>query len=546
MLARVRLEPRAMRALWAFAISAAVVMAVTHAWVVDDAYITMRCVDNFVHGLGLRWNPDERVQVFTHPLWMFLLSAVYVVTHEVFFTLIVFSFVVSVAAVWVGYRFLCVMHPEPDERWRPLLLVLLLVSSKAFMDYSSSGLENPLTHLLMVVFLWMYLARKEPWGEADARAVFRLFFVGGLMVFNREDTALLVFPACCLVLFQQLKQKGARPLIPVTLGVSPVVLWMLFSLWYYGTIVPNTAYAKLIGPHLTHTEALHVGVRYFKLSFLLDYATLPMTALALVLAATLGDARVRSIALGAVLYLGYVLVAAAVGTHMSGRFFSPVAFIAALLICHLIARPGWGPAVALASFAVLLLSPYSPARVGTSAYGDSRARFSGERVIDTRYFVEAQGAALLNWRPGVRMPDNDWYREGKAFRDAPERVHIGGLGNALAVGYSGFAVGPSKHLIDFLGLADPLLARLPIPIDDHHWGPGHFLRAMPDGYFESIQAGDNRVTDPDLHALYDIIFEVTRAPLFSTDRLRAIARLNGPEATRLVTAYAARHNLRPP
>ncbi len=32
-------------------------------WLSDDAYITFRTVDNFIHGFGLTWNIDERVQV---------------------------------------------------------------------------------------------------------------------------------------------------------------------------------------------------------------------------------------------------------------------------------------------------------------------------------------------------------------------------------------------------------------------------------------------------------------------------------------------------
>src|SRR5690349_1910100 len=49
----------------------AVVLA--RAWVGDDALITVRTLDNLMHGYGLRWNVDERVQAFTHPLWAFLL-----------------------------------------------------------------------------------------------------------------------------------------------------------------------------------------------------------------------------------------------------------------------------------------------------------------------------------------------------------------------------------------------------------------------------------------------------------------------------------------
>ena len=33
-----------------------------NAWVCDDAYITFRTIDNFLHGHGLRWNVAERVQ----------------------------------------------------------------------------------------------------------------------------------------------------------------------------------------------------------------------------------------------------------------------------------------------------------------------------------------------------------------------------------------------------------------------------------------------------------------------------------------------------
>ena len=38
-------------------------LVVWNAWVCDDAFITLRTVDNLVHNRGLTWNPGERVQV---------------------------------------------------------------------------------------------------------------------------------------------------------------------------------------------------------------------------------------------------------------------------------------------------------------------------------------------------------------------------------------------------------------------------------------------------------------------------------------------------
>src|SRR5688572_6670524 len=50
-----------------------ILVVVRNAWLCEDAFITLRVVENAVQGLGLRWNPLERVQVYTHPLWMFAL-----------------------------------------------------------------------------------------------------------------------------------------------------------------------------------------------------------------------------------------------------------------------------------------------------------------------------------------------------------------------------------------------------------------------------------------------------------------------------------------
>jgi len=47
-----------------------------NSWVGDDAYIMFRVVDNFVNGYGLRWNVANRVQAYTHPLWMLVMTGV--------------------------------------------------------------------------------------------------------------------------------------------------------------------------------------------------------------------------------------------------------------------------------------------------------------------------------------------------------------------------------------------------------------------------------------------------------------------------------------
>ena len=95
----------------------------------DDAFITLRTVDNFTAGHGLTWNVAERVQAYTHPLWMFLLSAIYLVTREPFVTAIVLGLLVSVLAAGL------VAFQSSRTLAGALIAVGLLSVSKAFVDY---------------------------------------------------------------------------------------------------------------------------------------------------------------------------------------------------------------------------------------------------------------------------------------------------------------------------------------------------------------------------------------------------------------------------
>ena len=74
-------------------------VALRNAWLAEDAYITFRTVDNFVNGYGLRWNAADRVQVFTHPLWLLLVSIPYYLTREIPWTITTLSLLLTVAGV---------------------------------------------------------------------------------------------------------------------------------------------------------------------------------------------------------------------------------------------------------------------------------------------------------------------------------------------------------------------------------------------------------------------------------------------------------------
>jgi len=141
----------AMRLLPLLLLLAYAIVLVRTAWMCDDAFITLRTVDNFVQGYGLVWNVGERVQAYTHPLWMFLLSAFYAFTREPYFTTLAISMALSLATVTL------LLWTSRYHLFTLLLVGIITVGSKAFADYSTSGLENPLAHLLLATFFILCL-----------------------------------------------------------------------------------------------------------------------------------------------------------------------------------------------------------------------------------------------------------------------------------------------------------------------------------------------------------------------------------------------------
>ena len=127
------------------------VILVRSAWICDDAYITLRTVDNLYSGYGLTWNIGERVQTYTHPLWLGVIASTYFLFKNPYFLLLALTIIISSASV---YLLLIRLAPAPAHA---IMGILMLMASRAFIDFSTSGLENPLSHLLVIIFIIIFL-----------------------------------------------------------------------------------------------------------------------------------------------------------------------------------------------------------------------------------------------------------------------------------------------------------------------------------------------------------------------------------------------------
>lgn len=495
-----------------------VATATLNAWVCDDAYITFRVVDNFTSGYGLRWNVFERVQAYTNPLWLFLVSAFYLVTNDVYFTSIGISLALVAATV------LLIGTSKNISRAALWAFTVLLVSSKSFIDFTSSGLENPLLYFLVALFYRDFL-----FSDSESKISLRkATLIASLAYLTRPDGILFFVVPTTYLAYHSLKTVGLKAVLAqILLGSLPAITWTLFSLLYYGFPFPNTAYAKLAAGIPSRIYFINT-VRYWSLHFRYDAITPTLIALTSAFIFFLHK-RPRLACSAATLLLYQSYTALIGGDFLFGRFFSVSFLLAVLLLAYAISRLRAGLQIftALVSAVVLLHSlgsPFSPLRMSSSYKGFGYRK----GVNDEKGFYKTW---LMLQEPGQdQYPDFDWLVRGYEQKETAPKVSV-----RHGIGMYGFAFGPDKIIVDSVALSDPLLARLPYKSD--FMRIGHLTRQIPEGYLDSLASQENKLTSPVLREYYDHLRLITQAPIFSLSRLKTILSMNTGKYEPLVRKY---------
>lgn len=494
------------------------VILLRNLWIGDDAFISLRVVDNWVHGYGLTWNTSERVQVFTHPLWLFLITFFYIVKADPYFTFYISSFIISVATViFLFYRF------SPSFQLT-LLGSFLLVSSSAFLDYSSSGLENPLSHLLLLIFLHIGLDKSR---QPDLKQLFWMSLLAGLAALNRTDTLLFYLP---LLIYQwyQLKGHWVKSSALVFAGFLPIIFWELFSLIYYGFLFPNTYPAKL---NITVSIFVFIqhGILYILNSLDWDPVTLSIFFLASFITLAKGDLRKKLALTGGVIYFLYIIWIG--GDFMTGRFFSILFLLSIILLFTSDIQTQFNLDDTF-SFGLALLLIFL-IQINTHAHpiliqADSRSNDIQNGIANEKLFYYFQSGWLNQW--GHFTPPLYGGPEGVQAKQASKSPIFDST-----IGAFGYYAGPDIFIIDSAALTDPLLARIPYSEFDR---PGHYIRTLPKGYVESFEGGfANRIQDQYLSAYYDKLNIITRGELFTKERLKLIWEFNLGQYDYLIIKY---------
>ncbi|MEM7582047.1 MAG: hypothetical protein AAF560_01590 [Acidobacteriota bacterium] len=192
----------------------------------EDALIVLRYARNIASGEGFVFNPGERVLGVTTPLHT-LVSALYVAIGGEHAAVIqnVAGIVFLLLTAWMTTRIVRQGHSLALSG----LMAIVILANLNF-NYLYFGMETHSFAFLTLLAFHLFTQRREV-----ATGV-----VLGIAFLTRYDAALLALLIGLVLLFERRKVPW-RLVVAFTLVVTP---WLVFSLWYFHSILPNALSAK--------------------------------------------------------------------------------------------------------------------------------------------------------------------------------------------------------------------------------------------------------------------------------------------------------------
>lgn len=465
-----------------------------NAWVTEDAYINFRSIEQLYAGNGPNWNPGERVQVFTSPLWFGLLAFGRLFSRDLFLVSIFTSFLCCFTLLLLVQR-----------SFSPLkffIFVLLITLSQAISDFMTGGLENSLCYLLITIF-GLAIIGKLPTNY--------LFLSFSLALITRHDLAIILI----LPLIYYLYSRKVIWRLKLLSSLVPVFLWSFFSLFYYGSLFPNSYYAKLPESISSLGKITNAG-QYFHASLVFDTISIVLIFLAPILCFRFKNKNSFPLLLGVFANLIYLFSIG--GDYMLGRFIANLTLLAIIIIitCDYSKLRISTFYFSLTTIFIIVFSftdnPYKTS-LQYSSYRVMYNKISDERGI---YFPHL---SLSSYFTTIPFPNHPWAIAGREFAASSDLIKVSNV-----VGMLGYFARLDQVIIDPLAITSPFLARL--PSSGSNFTPGHYPRNLPDGYIESFQLDLPRMKDSQLNELYQKVSLITRKPLLEKDRIKTIIKVN--------------------
>jgi hypothetical protein len=211
----------------------------------DDSFISFRYVKNWSEGLGLVFNPGERVEGYTNFLWVVLLTPLKLAGIAPEKAAPVLSVLCSTVLLTLVFMFpalaLCQKGPRPEWLIAPLILAL----NRSYAVWATGGLETRMFALL--VFAGALFAWRAATGCGRRGLRWSMLLLVGAELTRPEGGLFLVMAVALVVFFRGLRRERvlAWPEVAcILMALALVAAHYVGRRAYYGVWFPNTFYAK--------------------------------------------------------------------------------------------------------------------------------------------------------------------------------------------------------------------------------------------------------------------------------------------------------------
>jgi arabinofuranosyltransferase len=436
------------------------------AWISEDAFITLRHVDNFISGYGPVFNPGERVEGYSHPLWFAILSLFRWLGLSAKGSAVLPGLLFSLAALYLFFfKIRYSGFSNGDLGLNPAAVVLIGVS--AFIDFGTSGLETALSYFLLVL-LAMFLI-EEKWKTKPLC----MGLIVSALVLTRPDFGVFLLFLIPFYIYEFLKRRMTwkEPLFFLTFPALILGLHEFFRLGYYAALFPNPFYTKS-GSSSYFVQGWRYLMDFGRGSLVLAIAVLAI--LALLVSRRQSGLKNRFVVLAAGVLYGFFVIRGG-GDFMHGRFLLPAFLLISLWVGgafdHYFEKSALLKNVMIASclilFAISLSVQPIQKRGVEISHGISNERhyFYKDKIIPLKYLF--QDTMIIMWKT-----------MGQNYRWLSEEAKLPVRLAQTNVGFLGFYSGKHIYLIDRLGLTDPVVSRTE---PEKRTRPGHEKHA-PLGY----------------------------------------------------------------
>jgi len=448
-------------------------MGWAHRNMIDDGFIYLRVIKVIRAGHGPVFNSGQRVEAFTSPAWVGLLTIASFLPFKLEWIAVGLGLTLSVAGVALalaGARRLT-SGGMGHSVFVPVG-ALVFVSVFAVWDYATSGMETGLTFAWEGLCLWL-LARWATSSETkiDARSAIVL----GLGWVIRPEMLLYSGLFAIVLLAANWRTDSARDrarLIGLMFAIP--LAYQVFRMGYYGSLVANTAIAK--ESSLAHW---HTGLKYLR-DFVNPYklwwqlGALALGAYFPLVLSLRGRREYRSALVVAAFVVAGLLNAFYVtrvgGDWLHARLLLPAFFA---LCAPVAVVPITKRYLASVFVAIWVLA------VGTSQRPPVRDRLIAGQVTVAQFYPLDRSTCSprpmclrgRTFASGPAIYYERWYpfHWTQIRTTAAPGVRLPTMALS-SLGVMGYALGPRWNVLDMLGLADPLTSHMKLV---HRGKPGH-------------------------------------------------------------------------